>query len=208
VKRNTSIRFGYNYRGGSRLGSVPVTNGVDFGVYHSRPLSPTRRASFGVTVGSSAINRARGLEAAETNRRLYRVHGDATAAYQFNARWQARASYRRELQYVPELVQSVFTNGIAFAIETLLTPRIDLTTAGGYSQGASPFSRDAIALNTYTANARLRFGLTRTLALYGEYLYYFYESQAGTPDSLTVPPDLERNGVRVGVTTWVPLLRR
>jgi hypothetical protein len=81
---------------------------------------------------------------------------------------------------------------------------------GGYSNGTSALasSADAATLDTYTADVRLRYALGRSVALFASYLYYVYEFQARTPSSATVPPALERNGVRVGLTLWLPLLRR
>jgi hypothetical protein len=185
-----------------------AAHGIDIGANYSRPLSATRRAVFGFTFGSSAISALQ--TAIPGQERLYRAHGNVLVAYQFNKKWQARANYRRELQYVPELAEPVFTGGFSGAIDALLTPRMDFMATAGYSSGSSALSRGAAAatLETYTANVRWRFALTRTLAVYSEYIYYFYEFDARTPLTATVPPGLERNGVRVGLNVLVPMLRR
>jgi len=97
---------------------------------------------------------------------------------------------------------------VTFALDALISPRMDLLATAGYSNGSSALSQDAATLDSYTADVRVRYALTRMWALYAEYLYYFYEFHSRTPLSATVPPGLERNGVRVGVTLWLPLLRR
>ena len=51
-------------------------------------------------------------------------------------------------------------------------------------------------------------GLTPTLATYAEYVYYFYDFGDNVRLAPGVPSGLERNGVRVGLTLWVPALRR
>jgi hypothetical protein len=210
MSRNAALRFGYVFRGGDiggGTGSESTSHGIDIGAQYSRPLSATRRAFFSFTLGSSALDAA-GEAALAGQNRLLRTHGSMSAAYQFSSRWQARGNYRRELQYVPEFAEAVYTDGIGLALDGLLSSRFDFLATAGYATGASPFSRDAITLKSYTGDVRIRFALTRTLALYAEYLYYFYEYQARTPLTATVPPSLERNGVRVGLSTWVPLLRR
>jgi hypothetical protein len=47
--------------------------------------------------------------------------------------------------------------------------------------------------------------MTRALALYGNYRYYFYD-YAGS--GLEVPPDLKRSAVRIGLMLWVPVVGR
>ena len=53
-----------------------------------------------------------------------------------------------------------------------------------------------------------RYGLSRSLALYVQYVYYFYDFQQKTALPGGLPPSLERNGIRVGVTVWASPLRR
>ena len=213
MTRNTSLRFGYTYRGGDvggdGIASKTVAHGFDVGTSFSRPLSATRRATFAFSVGSSAVSAVEEATVIGQERR-YRAHGSASFGYQFNARWQARANYQRDLQYVPDFADPVFTDGVTVAVEALLSQRMDLMGSVSYSNGSSALAsaQDAATVDTYTGDVQLRYALTRTWALYASYLYYFYEMTARTPSSATVPPGLERSGVRVGLTLWLPLLRR
>jgi hypothetical protein len=50
--------------------------------------------------------------------------------------------------------------------------------------------------------------VTKALATYVEYVYYFYTFSPTLPLPPGVPPGLTRNGVRVGLTLWAPLRRR
>jgi hypothetical protein len=45
-------------------------------------------------------------------------------------------------------------------------------------------------------------------ALFGEYSYYKHDLGDVLIVAQGVPPILDRNSVRVGLTLWVPLLRR
>ena len=212
LTRNTAVRVGYTYRGGDvgrdGIRARSVAHGLEFGTDYSRPLSATRRAVFSFTLGSSAVSAVDQAVIVPGQAQRYRAHGALTFGYQFNPRWQARGAYRRDMQYVPEFSEPIFTDGVTIAVDGLLTPRMDVLTTAGYSNASSALSQDAARLDTYTADVRVRYALTRMLALYAGYLYYFYEFQARTPVSATVPPGLERSGVRVGLTMWVPLLRR
>jgi hypothetical protein len=213
VSRNTSLRLGYSYRGGDvggdGIASKTVAHGLEVGTAISRPLSATRRATFGFTLGSSAVSAVEQTGVAGQDQR-YRAHGNASFGYQFNTRWQARASYQRDLQYVPELSDPVFTDGFTVAVQALLSDRTDLMGTVSYSNASSALgsAQDAATVDTYTGDVRFRYALTRTWALYVSYLYYYYELTARTPSSAIVPPGLERSGVRVGLSLWLPLLRR
>ena len=55
---------------------------------------------------------------------------------------------------------------------------------------------------------RLRVGLSRSLAVYSQYLYYFYDFSQDAVLPAGVPHGLERSGFRAGLTVWVPALRR
>jgi hypothetical protein len=56
--------------------------------------------------------------------------------------------------------------------------------------------------------ARLRYRLTGNVAVYVQYLYYFYDFHGNTAVIPGLASSLERNGVRAGLTLWVPALRR
>jgi hypothetical protein len=209
--RNTSMRFGYSYRGGDVGGDdirgQTAAHGIEFGTDYSKPLSATRRATFGFSLGSSAVSATETVSLPGQDSRYF-ANGSGSFGYQFNTRWQARAIYRTDLQYVPELSEPVLTNGFSAVVDGLLTTRMDFLASGSYSNGSSALSQDAATLDTYTANVRVRYAMSRNWAFYAEYLYYFYEFTQRTPQSATVPPGLERNGVRFGLTLWAPLFRR
>jgi hypothetical protein len=83
-----------------------------------------------------------------------------------------------------------------------------VTISGAYASGESIVSREALAFDTYTGDVNVRYAVTRTLAVFGEYFYYFYDIQNGALLLPGMPPGLKRNGVRVGLTFWMPTVRR
>jgi hypothetical protein len=207
--RNTATRVRYHYLTGNlgyATGSSTAENGLDIGVSYSRPLSATRRALVSVSVGSSAIVTDGAPASVDVAGRLYRATAEAMLGYQF-ALWEARGSYRRGLEFVPGLVQPVFTNGVTADLTGLLTRRLDLGLSTGYSQGASALTRNTMNFDTYRASVRMQFALARSAAVHAEYLYYFYNFHGDVGLPLRASPRLQRNGVRVGLRLLIPALR-
>jgi hypothetical protein len=219
LARNTAVRVGYRYRTGKfgyvadalagNLGVSATENGVDVGVRHSRPLSATRRMSFEFSLGSSMANTPASSAADQpATGRFYGLSADFTAAWQFTRGWQTRGTFRRGLEYVAQLGEPVFATGFSADVGGFITRRIDVLASARYSSGRSALNRDALAFDTYGADLRIRHALTRSLAVYGQYLHYFYDFTGNVGLPTGIPFGLERNGVRAGLTLWVPAMRR
>jgi hypothetical protein len=213
--RHSAVRLAYRFRRGDLgLAGFGLTNehGVDVGITSSRPLSATRRATFSFSLGSSALEMPDSLVTGTQDGRLstvYRVAADMSAGYEFNRTWVARATYRRGLDYVPSLTVPVFGDSISASLEGLFTRRADFNLSGAYSNGKSAL-RGLSTYSTYTGDVRLRYAFSRHWAVFTEYLYYFYDF-TGASILLLPPgtsPGLERNGVRVGLTLWAPVVGR
>jgi hypothetical protein len=215
LQRRSAARFGYHFRGGDSgfaVGASTVEHAVDVGFQTERLLSATRKATFSIALGPSVVKvptlavDAVDLTPAVSDAQLYRVSGSAAASYQFGRSWQARASFNRGLEYVPGLRTPVLIGGLSTAVEGLLSRRVDLNVSASYSDGSSAL-KNSSTYTTYTGDVRLRVALTRNWAAYGEYLYYYYDFR-GTALLPGLPPALERNGVRLGLTLWMPVIKR
>lgn len=218
VGRRSGLRAGYHYRNadfGALTTGPTVEHGLQLGVNHTRLLSATRSASFSFDLGLSAADHP-ALSAADHltpdggqpgRGSLYRATTNATASYQFGRAWQVRGAYRRSLEYMSELIEPVFTGGVTAAVGGLISRRLDLLIAGGYSSGEGAVLSTS-SFTTYTANVRSRLAVTQTLAIYLQYLYYFYEFGGETLLAPGLSPRFERNGVRVGVAVWLPAFKR
>jgi hypothetical protein len=133
---------------------------------------------------------------------------DASVTWEFSRAWRTRIAARRGLEYLAQLSEPVFVDGVSLEFEGLLTSRLDLSTAARYSSGASAIGREAITFDTYGADATLRLGLTRSLAVYGQLVYYFYDFGQSTGLPIGIPRGLERTGFRTGFSVWIPAVRR
>jgi hypothetical protein len=89
-------------------------------------------------------------------------------------------------------------------MDGFISRRAEWTSAAVYSTGALTGRPDS-SFKNYAANARLRYGLTRRWALFGEYFYYRYEYQPGALP-VTIPSRTNRNGARAGVSAWLPMI--
>jgi len=203
---STEIRYRsgvFGYGGDGHSNELALNIGVDF----SRPISATRRTSFSVRLGLSAANYKAIPGLADFQRQRQAV-GDVSFSYPFNQTWVATAGVRRGLEYVADLPTPVVSNGATASVIGLLTRRVDVVFSAAYATGESALNRNALFFDTYTADVRLRYAVSRMFALFGEYLYYYYDFQNGALLLAGMPPGLERNGVRAGLTLWMPALRR
>jgi len=211
VRRNTAITGQYRYRSEAfdYTNHLRTTeHGLDFGVNYSKPLSATRRAAVRFSVGVSAADVPQSSDGPNVIRRQYLGTVSADMEYQFQRTWRARANYRRGIEYVVDIPEPVFADSLGLGLEGFVAKRIDVALSGGYSIGDSILTGSALAYDTYMGSARVRYALNRLVATYVEYLYYFYDFAEGTPFLVGVPPGLERHGVRVGFTLWMPALRK
>lgn len=214
VGRNLTAVGGYVFRTGDvaagRLvpyGQSLDEHGAEFGLDYRRPLSATRGFMMQVRIGASKISLPAVIDVEGTGRRDRRYEqfsGQLTTTYDFGRTWQAAASVRRGLEYVSGLGEPVLADSVTARLDGLLARRVDVRLAAAYSAGESALGGTASLFNTYTANLRVRYGLTRTLAAYGEYLYYFYDSRGTLALVPGLPPTFERNGVRAGLMLRVP----
>jgi hypothetical protein len=128
-------------------------------------------------------------------------------SYPFGRTWQARANYRRGLEYVADLPVPVYATGATAAVEGLITRRIDVAVLAGYSSGQSILNLNNLAYDTYTGTLRMRYAWSRNFAVFADYLYYYYDFGRTTGLASEIPSSVERNGVRVGLSLWMPTLR-
>jgi len=213
VSRNASLKVGYHYRSGNfgygLIGANATTteHGVDVGMDYTKPLSPTRRFVFGFSVGSSAAAAPFLDNLAVIDGTQYRMSGDMSAGYQFKRTWEARGSYRRGLDYVPELSGPVYTDGVTAAINGMLSRSVSFSSAVAYSTGDAAVFTSAAKFDTYTFSTRVGRTISKSWSVYGEYLYYFYDFGKFQVRP-GVPSTMERNGVRGGLTVGLPVIRR
>jgi hypothetical protein len=217
VSRNTALHAGYRYGLGtvSRTvtsafgqGGDTTEHGVDVGFEYSPRLSASRRLYLSATVGWSGLEGPTLVDNQLTRERVHRLFGDATVSYPFNRTWHARASYNRNIEYLAQLVRPVYVDGVTAVLDGNLVGGLRFATSARYARGESAFGQETSDFDTYAADVTLEYSFLRALALYGGYLYYYYDFRSGTILSPELANGLERHGVRFGLTWSIAAVRR
>jgi hypothetical protein len=208
LSRGTGLQFGYTYRQAEYVGS-PVTSEQNFiiGLEHSRILSRTRKTVYSFLMGST-LARAPIVTASTDLRQQYRLIGDASVTHQLGRTWSLQGNYHRGLGYIQGFQAPVFTGAYSAAANGFLNRRTDVNFSAAYSTGEGALTGTPSQFTTYTGNARLRYAVSRTWATYVEYLFYYYNFNQNLATPIGLPPSLTRNGIRAGVTLWIPMRQR
>ena len=148
------------------------------------------------------------MQEPDSRRQQYRVGGDAFVDYQMSRTWSARGTFHRGVDYVAGLPNPVFSNASSVATQGFLSPRIDVLASGAYTAGQAALTGNPASFTTYTGDVRMRFAMSRLLAAYVEYVYYFYRFDRTVTLPPSVPAGLTRNGVRVGLTLRASVRQR
>jgi hypothetical protein len=100
----------------------------------------------------------------------------------------------------------LLSQAVSASLQGLITRRLQFTSSAAYTRGVvgAGTSND---FNSSNANAGLQYGLTRFLAAYVSYLHYQYRFPPGIAVDPRFPRSLARDGVRIGLTTSIPVIR-
>jgi hypothetical protein len=183
-----------------------VRHGLDVGVNYSRSVQ-SPQTTFTFSTGTEFISLPRQVgpsDYAQTN--YMRFVGNAALDHRLGAAWRVGVAYDRGLQYVEGISDVFFADRLMGSLEGYLGRRVDVRVTTDYSSGGLRLSTRQRGYDTQANTARLRIAVSRSLAAQVEYLYYRYLF----PDTLVLPagaPSRDyRHSVRVGLTTWFPLL--
>ena len=211
ISRSASLTFGYALQESTFQGSTtPLsrTQNLIIGVDYRKPLSRSRRTFLQFNTGSVITNQVEPDQVAtdQGDERHIRATGSAMLVHQMGRTWSTRAQYRRQVGYLEGFARPVFTDTATFAVGGLLTRRADLFVNVNYITGTSVARRDSPRFDSYSGSARVRRAFTRNLAAFFEYLFYHYDFDDEADRPLGLPQAFSRNGVRVGLSLWLPLI--
>jgi hypothetical protein len=202
IARTGAVSVEYEYRKGEfGFGSRATEQRLRIGGEFTPALSLTRRASFRFTIAPSAMEIPKSANVIASGT-LYKLEASASAQYPFLRSWSVGSTYRRGVEYIAVLREPVFRDAVRLEVSGLLGERIDVTASAGSSVGQSALARSGQRFDTYTGTTRVRYALARSFALYGEYLYYFYDFGSAATLAPDLPNRFEQHGVRVGLMLW------
>jgi hypothetical protein len=204
ITRNASLRAGYyRYEGIYERPNArhTVAESINVGVDYSKPLSITRKTSLQFGTGTAVAENLSG-------ERTFRATGAAALAHQIGRSWSARADYRRGVGYLEGINEPTFYDSAGASVGGLVSSRVELSTAAQYFRGSSSLRSTEPPFDTYSAWVRMRTALNRSLAVYAEYFFYHYDFDQPAVQIVGVPSRYSRQGARVGLSLWVPLVSR
>jgi hypothetical protein len=197
-----SLRAGYSYRTSdltSHLGPTFDTHSFDGGVAYQRPLSASRRTFVAFSFGSTLMK--------YSGTRSFYVTGDASLSHQFTRTWGSSIAYHRGVNTFGGFAAPYITDVISGTLSGMWTRNFGFSGYSSYSRGAATAGIDS----TYEAldsSGRVTYRLTRYMPIYVEYFYYFYGFDRLVGLVLPIPEQLQRHGLRTGLSYSVPLIGR
>jgi hypothetical protein len=205
---HATLNLGYGYRTSRSRGSRPAqVQNINAGVSYSRALSFSRATSLNFSTGSAVLS-SDAIATDTGSRTRFRVVGSAALTHELGRSWTTFLSYQRRFVFREAFVEPFFTDAVSGGVIGLITRRIDVSGRVGYSTstvgtGASNGHRGVLG------TAQARYAFTRYLAAYARYIYYQYRigDDVEFAEGFDVPRSLDRNGIRVGISASVPILR-
>jgi hypothetical protein len=175
---------------------------IDVGIDYRRALSSAHRLTFGFSTASTAVRTG---QVDKPGRLRFAVLGTAFLSRAIGRTWSARLDYGRRLQFLEISAQPFFIDTATAGLGGNLGRRVDVRWTAGYS--TSTLAAGGFGFSGWTTSVRGRVAVSRSLALSAEYLYYRYEFGDGVILPAALNPQLNRQGVRVGLTWWIPFIR-
>jgi hypothetical protein len=179
-------------------GRKTLTQNLNIGVDYLKPLSRTRKTYLQFNSGSAIAEDFSG-------RRMEAI-GSAALVHHIGRTWNARADYRHDVGYIEGFNRPVFSDSAGANFGGLISRRVEFSADSRYFKGAVGLTGGAPRFGSYSAWARVRTAVTRSLAAYVEYLFYHYEFDDVSAIPPGMPPQFHRNGVRIGLSIWVPFV--
>jgi opacity protein-like surface antigen len=209
LSRYSSLRLGYSYGIGGYSRAETEQRGIhtiDAGVDYGRALSISRRTHFSFSTGSALFYANQSIEGILDYRLQFALLGSANLVHEMGRTWTAALSYRRSVDFHEGFTEPFLAQAVSADVQGLLSRRLRFSASTSYSRGLIG-ARSADRFDSTSANAGLQYGLTRYLAAYVNYVYYQYGFDTVVTIDPRFPQRLQRNGVRFGLSTAIPLIR-
>lgn len=208
LTKDLGYHLGYSYGHTQLFGGegqpVPGIHNIDVGMDYGRALSLTRTTHFTFAVGT-AVTTSSQVQDGETTFSSPHVNlvGNVRLTQELGRSWALSSFYDRSVSYEPGFSQPGLFDTAGAYLTGLISRRVDVSTGATYQVGR-------IGLQTqnyrqWNVSAQIRGAITRNIAAYAS--YYYLMSDVGSDVLLPagVPRSADRNGVRAGVTAWLPL---
>jgi len=172
---------------------------IDVGLGYNRMLFSSSRTSVGFTSGTSTVSTAQGSQ--------FMVTGSARLMRQLSRLWTAQLLYDRGVQVPDGTFTPFFSDTFTGTISGYFNRRVMLRAFPSYARGTAGIGAQANPYDSFASTTRLEVGLGRRVAVYVEHFYYRYAFANNTDLPPMMAGEQNRNGARVGLTLWTPVIR-
>lgn len=179
-----------------------IEHQIDVGINYRRALSPDHRLTFGFSTASTAVRTG---QVGTPGRLRFAALGTAFLSRAIGRTWSARLDYGRRLEFLEISTQPFFVDTATAGLGGNLGRRVDVQWTAGYS--TSTLASGGFGFSGWSTSIRERVAVSRSLALYTQYMFYRYEFGGGVVLPAGLNPRLNRQGVRFGLTWWIPFIR-
>jgi hypothetical protein len=209
------LRAGYGFRTADygTVDAEPYRNhefdiGADTG--YGRSFTLARRTTFSFSTGSTLVAARTLTEGApETNagrRTNFVLTGSTDLVHAWGRSWSANVGASRSLRYELGFNDPFLANAAYAGVGGLLSERLDVNATATYTTGSVGFQGGDNGFGTAAVSAGVRWAIFRQLATYAQYFYYHYDFGSDVTLPGYLRRGLDRQGVSVGLTTWIPLI--
>jgi len=206
IGRYATLVLGYMYRYNRIPDSTepPLTaHDVNVGVNYSRALSLTRTTQLSFHTGSTVTSSTNTNSPTPDTTTRFLVTGGAELTREIGQSWVAQARYSRDVKYDYGFSQPILYDAAGAWIGGLIGRNLDVSSGVSYIQGA--IGLETTNYHSLYAVSQIRWAISHNLAAYASYYYYGYNFASDVTLPVGVVQELDRNGVRVGFNTWLPL---
>ena len=210
VTRNLSAHLGYGYTTADYTHRAavlpPHIHHLDAGVDYGRALSISRRTHVSFSTGSAILSGTGETFAGNTSGFSFHLTGTADLTHEMGRTWKAQLAYRRGVDVHEGFAQPFLSDGVNAGLSGLLSRRLSFFSGADYVSGDVGL-RNGAHYTSFSTSAVLEYALSRRLALFGRYVYYKYEFDRQAALDPRLPGALDRQGVRVGLSIFIPVIR-
>jgi opacity protein-like surface antigen len=210
LTRNMSANLGYGYSTAEYSQHVELrplhVHRIDAGIAYGRALSISRRTHVSFSTGSAIISGRGETSGQQTSDFAYYLSGSADLSHEMGRTWKANLAYRRGIDLHEGFSQYFLSNAMSAGLNGLISRRLQFSSGADYVFGEVGLGSGAHYTSVST-NAGLAYALSSRLALFGRYVYYTYDFDRQVAVDPRLPRALDRQGVRVGLSTSIPVIR-
>jgi len=172
---------------------------VDVGLGYNRALFGSSRTMVGFNTGTSTVSTGAGSQ--------FMMTGSARLMRQVSRLWTAQLLYDRGVQVPDGTFRPFFSNTVTGSISGYFNRRVMFRAFPSYARGTAGIGAQSNPYDSLSSTTRLEVGLARRVAVYVEHFYYRYAFANNTDLPPMLVGGLNRNGARVGLTLWTPVIR-